>query len=255
MRRPTRLFAAVAVGLSLAPISEIARAGSVEVNSSTSLAADVTAVLGNPAAPSDSKSSHDTGSLTKPDVSASATASVPIDLNTFTGAGASEMHLSSSDNGFVLNGKSSASLAGMSSLAGEVRSSASIDLSFVIQDGFVATPHLSATITKVVKRDEKTSIVISRDGMSGALLARTFDDSFGGSLDQLNAGSYRVQLVTGSISTTKGIASEAGSSDFQFSVSTSPVHTTAISLPPAIWLGGVSLAVAFIARRRIAAAL
>src|SRR4051812_25853864 len=85
-------------------LNAIASAGSVEVSLPPPLGADVNVTLGDPANPADSKESHDTGALSKRDVTAQATASVPIESSAFTGSGAADAHLTSSDDGFVLTG-------------------------------------------------------------------------------------------------------------------------------------------------------
>ena len=248
MRCSPSLLAAGAVVILAAPILTSARGGAVDVNSSTDLRADVSAVLGDPTKPADSKESHDSGSLGKPNVTASAAASVPIETATFSGSGASEAHLTTDGNGFVLAGKSAASLAGASTLAGEVRSSAEIDLPFTIADGFKASPSLNVTIQQMVLRDEKVSVLLTNDA-GEEVVAKTFDNSFGGTLGSVGAGKYQLQIDTGSIATAKGVANEAGNANFDLTVSATPSGGTSIPLPTSLWLGGTALTIAFIARR------
>lgn len=239
--------------LSLASLASVAVAAPVDISASVLLNADVTATLGDPASPADVKESHDSGNLAAPNVNAQATASVPVDTGDFIGSGSAEAHISKSSIGFVLTGKSSSSLTGTSSLAGEVRSVATIDLAFTIDNGFIATPDLTATNDAMVLRDQKVTLVIDRTGEDDSIFAKTFDDSFSGSLAPLAAGTYHVQLVAGSISTTKGIANETGSSEFQFSIAATPISDpppTAIPLPTSVWTGGALIAAVFITRRR-----
>lgn len=249
---------AVCVAVVLAAAACLASRGlaaPVDLQPSTQLNADVTADLTLGAA-SDSKSSHDTGSLSKVDVSAAAAAQIPVLNNSFTGNGGSASHLITSDDGFTLSSHAESTLAGtVLNSTGEVRSTTSIDLPFVLHDNFAARPSYQVDINAMVLKDQKVTIVLDRTDEQQSVFSSVFTASATGKLPELAAGSYRLQLITGSLSTAKGVNNEAGTATVQLSLSASSSGGggggggTVIPIPAAAWTGGAILLALFAGHR------
>src|SRR6478672_4257113 len=113
---------AVAMFATAACVASRGFAAPVDLQSATQLNADVTADVTVGAA-SASKNDHHTGSLDNGDVTASASAKIPIATDFFTGTGDSAAHLITDADGFTLSSRANTTLSGtVQDSGGEVRS-------------------------------------------------------------------------------------------------------------------------------------
>ncbi len=220
----------------------VGRCGFIDLLSSTKLNADVNASLTRASDKvSDSHSSHDVGSLSKENASASASATLPISagVSALTTGTANSM-LSGSGNTFHLTGSAASNLPLNCPFDALTQSVSTVNIPFTIASGGKATLDYALNVSAMVQNDEKVTFVLNRTGQPNAIVSHVFAKNTSGSVSLPEAGSYNLLVIAGAQSTTKGIAGESGTAAFDISLAASSASTrsgggsTTIPLPPAV---------------------
>jgi hypothetical protein len=242
MRRPhsrAALIPAAVVFVCAPMFTRVARGSLIDVGQTTALTANAVADLSGGGTAGDHKEADDTADLAKRAVAANASAHVTIDTQTAVdGTGDVAADITQNDAGFSLTGRSSTSLPNLNPLTANVTGVSNTLVPFTVADG--ATGHIRYTIdiSSMVLMDQKVTVELRRDGESVSDFHKVYGSSKTSSIDDIAPGSYKLLLVTGSISTSKGIAGETGSANYQVTVSAEPQEPpTSIPLP-AGWMAG-----------------
>jgi hypothetical protein len=228
----------------------MAFSGFIEFAESTKLNADVNARLSRASdSLNDAHEAHDTGDLSKQNVSADASATLPIDVETgaTTNANASAA-IAGGDNDFQLTGSAASSLPVNCPFDALTQAVSTIDLPFVLGAGSTAKISYELTIDADVLNDQKVTVLLTRDGELDPIISKVFLESSNADLDPIGPGSYRLLLIAGAQSTTRGIPGESGTAAFDVTISAE--SATSIPLPAGVGPGAMLLVAAAIAGRR-----
>jgi hypothetical protein len=259
--------AAAALSMSLLLGSPEVRAGSVEIDPASVTNVDVSASLTPISGAGSAQTNSDTGGLSKPNISVSATAHLDAsDSEPARDAiGTAHASLIHSADQFQITGGTSAEIEPASAFvtAAHVQSVTSIDFPFSLAGA--GALNYSFDIHTLVLKNEKITLLLDRSGAaSSSLFSQVFDESGKGSVDDLSAGKYRLRVIAGSEATNLGVQGEHGSTDFTVAVSSSGQGNgiddgggAVIPLPPGAQTGAMALGTVFVGlalRRRRAVA-
>jgi hypothetical protein len=201
----------------------------------------------------DLKTANDVGTVAKPSASASAEASADNGAGgTSSAPGTADTAFAAAGDGFTLTGSTTASLAAASPFEGHVDAVTNAALTFDIDTTSVGKINYDITIDDMVSGNAKVTLILDRLESSAEkeLFRTVFTDTTTGSMPDLASGRYRLIAVTGTETTTKGVAGETEATRLSLSMSREDAAVNVIPLPSPLLTGAAALAFAGLLARR-----